>query len=303
MWSDFNTKLLPVVSVNLTPSRTCRSDGSGKKDFLELMSTLDLECTRKLADLISAVEPVGTPCSFNPFTFQWGTRPESQGYVPLKEYLEASGFQRVYVIANGEGLNDKLLFNEVDVFTLRPCSGQPANIWKKHERVPIKRFSISGRSDVVVVDEKCLHRYYGREHVLFVLEVKTIDGFSDDSLCLREAALQLIGLNVANIYVSPPVVLTNLNGKHYVLYIDRGADHETCLKFTMKIHKFTLLAEALHYVREYLIPRSCVTKDFGRGLTPDTSVKSNLPSIAEDDDDEDDLHFPSVQAVDIEESD
>lgn len=43
---------------------------------------------------------------------------------------------------------------------------------------------------------------------------------------LHEAMMQLIGANVQNQFRSPPVVVSNLAQKHYVLYLTRESSSE-----------------------------------------------------------------------------
>ena len=108
---------------------------------------------------------------------------------------------------------------------------------------------------------------------------------SDVNKCLREAVLQLIGLNVANVYTSPSVILTDLNNSHYVLFISINPDPEIRLAFALNVFKFELLGECLSYLQEFLIHRSCVTHEFGSPLSPVQSVK-----IVEEESDDDDIY-------------
>lgn len=62
--------------------------------------------------------------------------------------------------------------------------------------------------------------------VKFAIEIKRLQDSanSKDGGLFEEAQLQLIGLNVFNVFGSPPVVLTNLAESHQVLYLDYKED-------------------------------------------------------------------------------
>jgi hypothetical protein len=49
----------------------------------------------------------------------------------------------------------------------------------------------------------------------------TADGEEGINQALREAVLQLVGLDAANEYRSPPLILSNLVSVNYVLYFVR----------------------------------------------------------------------------------
>jgi len=107
---------------------------------------------------------------------------------------------------------------------------------------------------------------------LYAFEVKTVsamESVSDLNCCLREALLQMVGLNAYNTDTSPAVILTNLSGKHYVLYIDwpheQPADEE--VNYILQIVHAKTLHGAIDFA-ENLATRKCGTRDFARGCSP-----------------------------------
>lgn len=280
--------LVTFTKRQVTPSDGCKT--TNQSTFIGLMDTLGLQCTMNLSEIAVAHDSAEKDLLGN-FTYSWAQENENAGYPPLKAYLEQIGFKRVHIVANGEDLPGGLLFKE-DIFSLRPCSGKPASVWRKTGNEPQKMFEISGRTDIVVVNELCKHRHYGRSNVDIAFEVKTTTGFSNANECLREAVLQMIGLNVSNVYRSPPVILTDLNKKHYVIYLFRDENPEEHLAFALKITKFVALTEAIEFVRTTILPRGCITRDFGRCLTPGSSLSDFGEEVGEE---SEPGHYPSVQ--------
>ena len=63
--------------------------------------------------------------------------------------------------------------------------------------------------------------------VKFAIELKTVKGYRQQSTtgCMREAQLQLVGLNAFNTHSSPPVLLSNLAKTHQeVVYLDKDEE-------------------------------------------------------------------------------
>ena len=101
--------------------------------------------------------------------------------------------------------------------------------------------------------------------VKFVVEVKTVYGYQQSqSGCMRECQLQLIGLNAFNTNCSPPVVLSNLAGKHQVVYLD--ADGEW--RYVIKVQDCESFEAAIHFA-DALSNRECISQHFSRPTTPD----------------------------------
>jgi hypothetical protein len=102
--------------------------------------------------------------------------------------------------------------------------------------------------------------------IKFVVEVKTVHSYKKSQTgCMRECQLQLIGLNAYNTNCSPPVVLSNLDLIHKVLYLD--VDEEW--RYAIKVQECESFAAAIHYANE-LSDRKCISQHFSRPATPDS---------------------------------
>ena len=67
--------------------------------------------------------------------------------------------------------------------------------------------------------------------------------------CIREAVVQLIGLNVGNMINSPSVTLTDINRLHFCIYLQlRSEDYP--LRFDIVVQKCANLNTALHQAAE-----------------------------------------------------
>ena len=130
--------------------------------------------------------------------------------------------------------------------------------------VPRLSFILRGRSDLVKLrkDETVMIP----EMVEFAVEIKPKYDFDEKDFsdsAFREAALQVIGLNAGNDRCSPAVILTNLVGRHYVLFIERCSE----LNYTLEVESYTTLSHACQRA-SFVGLRRCVTADFGRAPTP-----------------------------------
>jgi hypothetical protein len=231
-----NTTVLDLI---LTPSEACKSD---KKDqFLALMDVIGLEHTVDLKHL--AVDKEHTPTDIPKFQFAW-EGDESSSYAELDKYLRNLGLASV--IANG--LSDGLYSQ--NLFVLQN------NTFSK-KSLPL-RFKLRGTTDIVVLDSS--DPVLNRRCAKFAIEIKTVEDMEDDNLCLREAFLQLVGLNADNSRSSPPVILTNLDRKHYVLFFESKTvgNH---VKYDLRIFRFKTFEQALGFVRTALFDRKSVTSD------------------------------------------
>eukprot|EP01038_Epipyxis_sp_PR26KG_P016051 gene16051-21794_t len=108
----------------------------------------------------------------------------------------------------------------------------------------------------------------GRHDILMAIKVKTVRAMGENlNECLREAVIQLIGLNCANEHRSSPVFLTNLVGRHFVLYLEQENKDSDIVLIVVK---FKSISHALSLcVRVY--SRNAITCDWGRPQTPDNS--------------------------------
>jgi len=254
-----------ITDLNIIPSETCSTKNIDI--FTHVLDWLKLDSSPNFIDRTTPYEFVESP--FEKWVkFSWEDKEESEGYQPLCEYLTRCNLI-VRNVSNGQYLPAKVLYDE-HVYSLRDRLVDGLTLCSEN-KIPIYKFRIRGRTDIVVLDEDLL----GRSHVNFAVEVKTVKGMdaqADENQALREAFLQLIGLNVGNCYKSPAVVLTNLNAKHYVLYLKTAGDPEVSLRFTLKIHKSAELNKILHFANELSKRPSC-TGRLGTVLTPPPSER------------------------------
>jgi len=301
-----------VVSQTLTPSEACKTD-YGSTLYIPLLRSLMLDPTltpyRKNAEKSDAKEKNAEQSDAKEknaeksdakeknaeksdaktngprFSFQWIIRDskisEAQSYEPARAFLQSlfpGDF--VGVIANGQGLNDGLLYI-TRVFNLKPRLATTHEL-RKENGVPRLCFIVRGRSDLVKLRTGATLLI--PENVEFVVEIKPTYELHENDLshqAFRESVIQLIGLNVGNAQCSPAVVLTNLSKKHYILYID----YTPPLSYVVRIDKMTTFADACRRASE--IGKRCITRDFGRAPTPgSTPPKSNTPERQEEDSDE-----------------
>jgi hypothetical protein len=116
------------------------------------------------------------------------------------------------VVANGQTLPNGLLFN-VHVYTLRENIFVRGDELRKTESEPKHVFTLSGRTDLIVLKAGTTNAL--RMNTRYVIAVK-VKGFKVNE-GLKEAYLQLLGMNIDNNNTSPPALLTDLCDKHYVL--------------------------------------------------------------------------------------
>ena len=127
------------------------------------------------------------------------------------------------------------------------------------------RHRVQGRSDLAVLRADNGGDYILRHMVKFVVEIKTEHGYQQSQTgCMREAQLQLIGLNAFNTNNSPPVVLSNLAKNHQVLYLDKD-EH---WNYFIRVVNCSSFAAAIHYAN-ILSERTCMSPHFSRPSTPD----------------------------------
>lgn len=99
---------------------------------------------------------------------------------------------------------------------------------------------------------------------------------------MREAVLQLIGGNASNSFRSPPVLLTNLDKMHFVLYITLDGDPTLNLKFKLNVVKMPTFGVALAFVEDRWSEMKSVTLQLGRKPTPPSSPPK-IKNISESD--------------------
>lgn len=185
---------------------------------------------------------------------------ERMSYRPVANYLKTLGFACVDV-SEGKFCVEKLLFN-ADIFTSR--EDNPMRV--RGQRVYL-RHRIQGRTDLAVLRRDNQDGYILRNMIKFVVEIKTVHGYQQSQTgCMREAQLQVIGLNAFNTNCSPPVVLSNLANTHKVVYLD--VDNEW--SYEIKVQDCNSFAAAIHFA-DALSNRKCISQHFCRPTTPDSS--------------------------------
>ena len=247
--------------MSMTPSEDCKSTAPHKKKYQSLMNAMGFENT--VAPV--AIDTIEADEKYT-FNFLWGTKTEIDSYVPLLSFLTNLGIH-AKVVGNGQGLTDGLLF-DVDIFSLRAKRGIPSEELDAEER-PQFRFTLKGRTDLIVLFDKSMGAV--NTNIRYYIEIKTVADFSDVS-SLKEAVLQVIGSNVAALYHSPSVLLTNLAKKNFVLYITRLDTADNSLQYALNVCKMPTFAKALVFVEDRTKTKASVTRDFGRMPTPRSSV-------------------------------
>ncbi len=237
------------------------------------------------------------------FSFKWASdSAENDAYLPFLNYLLHRN-KIAHVISNGQNCANRLLFQDLVIYSQREQIHKTfdSNMKITGSKTVRAMFTMSGLTDIVVLRKKC--EFISRTNVLYAFEIKRVQDMDQPaqvSKCLREVVLQVIGLNAYNSKTSPPVILTNLNGKHYVAYVafteveedlglfelegktvntvDRSTssadytDDDVPAAFDLKVMKFHTLDDAIVFT-ESVILRGCVTADFSRGPSPLTTPR------------------------------
>ena len=185
---------------------------------------------------------------------------ERKSYQPILSFLRGLHFL-CEDVSEGQFCVEKLLFSS-DINTRRndnPMTVRGQKVFLRHR--------VQGRTDIFVLNRDHHRGHILRNMVKFAIEVKTVVDFSrSTSGCMREAQLQLIGLNAFNTNNSPPVVLTNLAERHQVVYLDRDQE---CW-FLIKVQHCDSFAAAVHFANSKA-SRSCISHHFSRPTTPELS--------------------------------
>ena len=256
------------IDVSMTPSEDCKSDAAHKKKYIGLMNVFTFPHNPEVVD--GTPEDIGEAfrslCSNN-FLFDWSGCNEDASYGPLQRFLRSVGVIAI-VVGNGTGLPDGLLYN-VDIFSLKRNLTIRSDELRKDGSEPKLLFRLKGRTDLIVVrDADCAMT---NANIKYFIEVKTVKGMMNMPSSIREAILQLIGGNVAALYHSPPVLLTNLDKTHYVLYIEKN-DDDTFSRYKLRVKKWGSFCEALAFVEARTEDFVCATREFGCMPTPPSSV-------------------------------
>jgi hypothetical protein len=196
---------------------------------------------------------------------------EKASYQPTMAYLVENDLH-AYDISGGSGCTNKFLF-DVAIHSVRKqlksLSHLPSNV--------IRLGNLRGRSDLVVLFKKA-HGDILRHQVRFLIEIKTVSAMAQQAkadACDREAFTQTVGMNLANPHTSPPVILTNLSGKHKVFYLESAQETQRDpRKYTLFVQKCDSFSSAVAFAYSRSAGHSEANSmiDFGRGPTPPASI-------------------------------
>ena len=257
------SRRIPLIQeIKISPSEFNKSEHSST--FFELLDMLGLGRARIEERVVHFVESseVGDR-SFN-FEFRWRSRDEEDSYLPLQQHLESKGIIAV-IVAAGKGLPNRNLFYK-QLWTLKPNVSVSSATLKQLGNELMFKYVLCGRTDLVVLQDNTLP--VGESNIRYFIEVKAI---FDKESALRESVLQLIGGNAYNSFHSPPVLLTNLNGMHYVLFLTLASNPLVSLKFRLNVLKMKTFGCALQFVEKHTATMSSVTLHLGSKPTPPSS--------------------------------
>lgn len=158
---------------------------------------------------------------------------EETSYSSIVGFLKQIGAV-AYNVANGQRLPRGLLYERhfcalrknVPSSTLQKT---PAGreVTKRRSR-RLEAHTVAGRTDIVVLDRDYIREGHPRIEMWMVkilIEVKTETNMKKSKQsCWAEGVMQLVGATASHPHRSPPVIVTNLVGTHYVLYLQQTKD-------------------------------------------------------------------------------
>jgi hypothetical protein len=200
------------------------------------------------------------------FSFKWEDQDEDASYEPLLKHLQERNIHAVRVDL-GQGLPDRLLYFEY-LWTLKKNTSLRSSDLRKIGEESVFKYTLAGRTDIVVKSDSTLP--LGKFNNRYFIEIKRAKDFVEEE-ALREAVLQLIGGNASNSFHSPPVLLTNLSKKHYVLFISLVGDPTVELKFRLNVLRMSSFGLALAFVEHRTLKMKSETLHLGRRPTPESS--------------------------------
>lgn len=280
-----------VESLIVKPSEACKSNSESIAIFNRLLECLHLEYSSDLT-LVAEDGEVSGACTWSNHTHNWtaarrseavtsqvevakvdDVKVEKASYQSLVDYLNNVAQLTAHEVPNGTSLPNGLLF-DMFVYTLKTDIRLRSKVLRLTGDEPRSKFHLLGRTDVVVLVPGSVA--ISRQTVCVAVEVKP-EGFNVKE-GLREAFLQLIGLNVANEIRSSSVILTDLAQTHFVLYLDCVDPIKRSFKLVVKI--YTAFNQAL-WMAMSLKDLPCITKHFGAAPTPETSDAENEAEVGE----------------------
>lgn len=204
---------------------------------------------------------------------------EVDSYEPLLKHLSDNHIHGIRTDL-GQGLPDGLLYFEY-LWTLKKNTSIRSAELRLRGEEPVFKYTLAGRTDLVVKADPSLP--LGKSNNRYFIEIKRVQDFAGDGEeCLREAVLELIGRNASNSFHSPPVLLTNLSGKHYVLFITLIGNPTIELKFKLNVLKMSSFGLALAFVEERTKTMRSETLHLGRRPTPPVSPDSKAKKQSAD---------------------
>jgi hypothetical protein len=255
---------LPSVLVGhvISPSEASRKPGVVKTVFEALGLPLEPRNNRTTYEL-----PATCGLEWN-FSWKWQRNVkddrilERQSYEPVCNFLNRLCLFAENV-SDGQNCVEGLLFNN-DIFSQRkenPHTVRGQKVYHHHRVV--------GRTDIVVLKGERRGTIL-RHMVKFAIELKTVEGYRQSSTgCLREAQLQLIGLNAFNTHSSPPVLLSNLAQTHQVVYLAKDADWN----YDIVVQDCATFAAGVHFAK-LKSDENSISEHFARPNTPEQADSS-----------------------------
>ena len=245
--------VLPTNLSAIKPSEDCNTVERSQKKYRSLMRQLNLF---EGNDLMQAAEDlVPQPSINNNWQFVWSeTSVESDSYPAVQAFLKDTWGIDAVIVADGKKLADSRLLYKSDIFTLRPHAGgaRTAELKVEGRRLePHLIFRIKGRTDLAVFNKGAV--VMTCSELLWAMEVKPKKKFSspaDINRALREGVLQLVGMNAANPYTSPSVVVTALTNQHFILHLEVEVEEDRPLRYHLRVKKTAVLATAIAFVQE-----------------------------------------------------
>ena len=256
------------MNLKVTPSSFAKSEK--KINFQSFITALQLGNTPYLANLANKCEIAKDDSSFQECELKFDKdKNEHEYYNPIIEYLTKIGYKNSHIVADGQFLLNSNLF-DVDLYTLRGFSRVSINDYRNRDynESPRLIYHLTGRTDIVILKEEMnISKLIAPADVSICIEVKPtklLSGEQKINECLREAFLQLVGVNTNNLNASPCVILTDTAKVNYILYLIRKSRPQK-KKYLLKITKFDSFSATLDFVkREGLDTRKPFTFDFCR---------------------------------------
>jgi hypothetical protein len=258
-------KLPKVTEVFVTPSQYNKS--KHKETFMDLIDMLGFG-RETILNRVVDFAPNNTLDNVGQldFSFKWEDQDEDASYEPLLKHLQERNIHAVRVDL-GQGLPDRLLYFEY-LWTLKKNTSLRSSDLRKIGEESVFKYTLAGRTDIVVKSDSTLP--LGKFNNRYFIEIKRAKDFVEEE-ALREAVLQLIGGNASNSFHSPPVLLTNLSKKHYVLFISLVGDPTVELKFRLNVLRMSSFGLALAFVEHRTLKMKSETLHLGRRPTPESS--------------------------------